>query len=465
MANIQPRYDKTGKLISYSIRVHRGRSADGKQLRPLVRTFQVSPGWSEKTAERKARDFAAQLEAEYKAGTAVDTRLKFAEYADYVLSMKEDRGLIKHSTLVRYKELEKRITPEIGHIKLRDLRVDHLNTLYSKLGKTGEKHTFDRAKTKIDLVAELKKKKTSRAQIARTTGLAASTVSTAVKGNSVSREAAEKIAGALGMKTEKVFLISSESKPLSPKTIIEHHRFISMILEEAVNEGLIPFNVAPRATLPKTQKKTVNYFQPDQVSAIRDALETEPPMWKTLVHLFLITGARRGELLGLKWGSVDFESNRIHIENSILYNADVGVYESSPKTSTSIRWISLPQETMRLLRQWQRTQAEERLRVGEYWQDQGFVFCGEDGRPLHPGSVGTWLRGFSDRHSLPHINCHAFRHTMASMLYYNRVDTISISKRLGHASPSFTADVYAHIIESADQENAELLADIFLKRA
>ena len=67
------------------------------------------------------------------------------------------------------------------------------------------------------------------------------------------------------------------------------------------------------------------------------------------------------------------------------------------------------------------------------------------------------------RHSLPHINPHAFRHTMASMLYFNGVDSVSISKRLGHAQVSTTANIYAHVMAEADKKNADILADVLLK--
>ena len=465
MANIQERRDKNGKLISYSVRVHRGRGADGKQLKPWTATFEVRPTWTEKSARKKAEAFAATFEKECKEGTATDTRLKFSEYTNYVLDLKEKRDQIKHSTLVRYKELTKRIFPEIGHIKLRDLRVDHLNTLYTKLGEKGVRHTIDKAKAKIDLAAVLKEKKISRAKIAADTGLAPSTVAAAIRGETVSAEKAHKIADTLGIQFEKAFLVIVDNSALSAKTVIEHHRLISAVLEQAVKEELIPFNVAAKATLPKAEKKNVNYFQPEQVEAIREALELEPLKWKTLVHLFLITGARRGEILGLKWPAVDYKTNRIHIENSILYSRDRGIYEDTPKTETSIRWITLPGETMQLLRKWQKQQAEQRFKLGEYYQDQGFVFCQDNGLPMHPDSVTDWMKKFSERHGLPHINPHAFRHTMASMLYFNHIDTISISKRLGHAQPSTTSNIYAHVMEEADQRNADVLADIFLKKA
>ena len=184
-----------------------------------------------------------------------------------------------------------------------------------------------------------------------------------------------------------------------------------------------------------------------------------------LTHLLLITGARRGEVLGLKWNTVDFTGNRIHICNNILYSPDIGVYEDTPKTATSDRWVSLPTETMQLLRQYRAWQNAERLRLGEYYHDQGFLFAQEDGKPMHPDSITSWLAKFSKRHGLPHINPHAFRHTMASLLYFNGVDSVSISKRLGHAQVSTTCDIYSHVIAEADQRNADILGDIFLKKA
>jgi integrase len=119
---------------------------------------------------------------------------------------------------------------------------------------------------------------------------------------------------------------------------------------------------------------------------------------------------------------------------------------------------------MKFLRQYRAWQASERLRLGEYYQDQGFIFAQDNGSPMHPDSVTTWLDRFSKRHDLPHINPHAFRHTMASMLYFNGADSVSISKRLGHAQVSTTANIYAHVMEEADQKNADILSEVFLRK-
>ena len=110
MANLQERRDKSGKLISYSIRVHRGRGADGKQLKPWTAAFDVSPTWTEKSARKKAEAFAATFEKECREGATSDSRLRFEEYCNYVIGLKEQR-CIKHSTIVCYRELTERLYP------------------------------------------------------------------------------------------------------------------------------------------------------------------------------------------------------------------------------------------------------------------------------------------------------------------------------------------------------------------
>lgn len=389
MANIREYRDKTGKLVSYNIKVYRGQDMDGRQLAPYCTTFPVEPTWTEKFARKKAEAFAANFEKDCRMGITSASNKRFDEYCEYVLTLKEQRGTIKHTTLTRYRELTKRIYPAMGHIKIANLQAPMLNQFYSDLQGIG----------------------------------------------------------------------------LCGKTVKHYHALISVVLAQAVKEGIIPYNVAERATLPKLVQKEPNYFQPEQVDAIRDALEQEPLRWKMLVHLFLITGARRGELLGLKWGCVDFEQSRVHICNNVLYTPDRGLYEDTPKTEKSKRYIVLPAETMDLFRQYRKWQMEERLRLGAYFIDRDFVFTQDNGEPLHPDSVTNYLTKFSRKYNLPHINAHAFRHTMASILYYHGVDSVSVSRRLGHAQVSTTANIYAHIIEDADQRNAEILSDIFLKKA
>ena len=176
-----------------------------------------------------------------------------------MLELKESRG-IKHSTLVRYRELTARIYPAIGHIKLKDLRADHLNSLYTAMGKEGAGTESIHATAKADLAALLKQKAITRAGLADTTGLPLKAVYAAVKGQPVSLEVAKTVATALDISLEKTFTVEKTSRTLSAKTVVEHHRLISTVLDQAEKEGRIPFNVAHKTTLPKVKEERGQLF-------------------------------------------------------------------------------------------------------------------------------------------------------------------------------------------------------------
>lgn len=395
MANIQERRDKNGKLISFSIRVHRGRDENGKQLKPYTKTFPVDPSWKETTARRKAEAEAAIFEQEIKSGRRAADRRNFREYCEYVLELKKSRKAIKGTTTENYEYLTSRIYPQIGHIKLCDLRADDLNKLYTELSKDG---------------------------INKNTG-----------------------------------------GKLSDKTILEHHRLISSVLAQAKKEQIVPHNVAEFAEAPKRPKHKINYFQPNQIADIRRAFENVELKWKAITHLLLLTGARRGEIIGLKWENINFDKNEAYICNSVLYTSGRGVYEDDTKSAHSDRYVALPAQTMELLKEYKKWQDGEKARLGEYYVDEGFLFTQPNGKPIHPSSVTSFYREFSKKNNLPHMNPHAFRHTMASMLYFSGVDSVSISNQLGHAQVSTTTDIYAHVIDESKKRNAEIISEIFLK--
>lgn len=462
MANIQERRDKSSKLISYSIRVHRGRGADGKQLKPWTATFDVAPTWTEKSARKKAEAFAATFEAGCRAGTTTDSRIRFEEYCNYVIDLKERRGK-KRSTIERYRELAERIYPEIGNLKLKDIRADHLNTLYDKLGEEGGRKGGGRATAKMNLAAYIKEKKITKASISIRSHLAASTVAAAIVGKPVSVPTAKAVSEALGLKLEKAFAVEEKSGRLAEKTVLEHHRLISTVLHQAEKENLVAFNAAAKATPPAPQKKEPNYFQPETVYAILDAADKEPLKYRAFVYLCVVTGARRGEIAALKWDKVDLTTGRIDIDLNLLYSPKHGIYEDSTKSGEK-RPLKIPLEVVNILKQLRKQQTETRLRVGEYWTDTGYIFTRDNGQHMNPQTWTGWMDDFSKRHQLPHVNPHAFRHTAASVLISKHTDIVTVSKLLGHASPDTTAKYYSHMIEAAKAAASDTITDVLLRK-
>ena len=108
-------------------------------------------------------------------------------------------------------------------------------------------------------------------------------------------------------------------------------------------------------------------------------------------------------------------------------------------------------------------QTAEILKCGNKWNRTDFVFCQENGEPIFPGSVNLYLNRFTKKYDLPHINPHAFRHSMVSMLFHDGLDPITISKRLGHSKVSTTTDIYAHVMANADQTASDSIGRILLR--
>ncbi len=414
----------------------------------------------EKAAQKAAADFERAIEQGYVA----DDRQSFAEYAEYVLDLKERNGA-KHKTIESYRFLLARIVPVIGFMKLQDIRPQHLNQMYKSLAKSGLRADKGSATPKDNTVPLLlKSRKLSHAKAAELSGLSAATVDKLCQGKPVTLGSAEKLCAAFGLEIKKTFRIEKDMRPLSNKSLLEYHRCVHTILAQAEREMLIPYNPAEKATPPKVTRKEVNYFQPDELCRILDALDREPLKWRTIVNLLIVTGCRRGEIAGLKWKNVDFKNGKIKIDSTLLYSTDRGIYENATKTGDT-RFLKLPAETVALLRDWRQAWLELRFKNGDRWQGGEYVFVKDDGSVIHPDSLTAYLRKFSEKHpELPHINPHAFRHTVASVLISSGQDIVTVSRRLGHSRTSTTLDVYSHLIAEADADASEVIADALLRR-
>ena len=467
MAYIEPRKNKKGEIIAYRIRVNKGYDANGKKLKPYEMTFKPNPDRSDRQNMKELNETVVEFEKRCKIGIVGDSRQTFQSYAEYAMRQKERMGL-KHTTLVRYMGMLKVINAEIGHMRLTDIRPQHLNNFYESLERCGVRKTAERATPIVDFKAYLKSKKVTQENLHQQSGVGMMTIRSALNGENILLEKAQKLCETLGVPFREIFMMVRDKGALSSKTICEYHRLISSIFALADKEMLIPFNPASKATPPKSKRPKVNYFEYEDIERIIQSLETEPLKWRTIVNLFVITGARRGEIMGLKWDAVDWEKSRIHIHLNLLYTSDRGIYEDTTKTEESERYITMPQETMQLLREYRKWYITTSTAYGSRWHNTGFLFfqerSGYEGMPMNPDSVNIWLRSFSKRHELGHINPHAFRHTMASLLLHGNMDIAAISRRLGHAKITTTLDIYSHIMKESDNESAETIADIVLRK-
>ena len=171
---------------------------------------------------------------------------------------------------------------------------------------------------------------------------------------------------------------------------------------------------------------------------------------------------RRGELLGLEWPDVDFDTGVISIRRTSQYGGkELGTYTDGTKTEQSRRSIRVTQHVIDLLKSYKADQAARRLLLGDAWAvewaEHPRLFTNQDGRPMSPSTPLNRLRRYLDKLGLPPVSLHSLRHTNATLLIQQGVSVRAVSGRLGHSQTSTTMNIYAHQLQSADAAAAEAL--------
>lgn len=246
---------------------------------------------------------------------------------------------------------------------------------------------------------------------------------------------------------------------LSPRTVRYVHTVIRKGLSDALRWGLLERNPADLADPPRRdterQRRMMRTWSSEQLAQFLDhaAGDRLYPAW----HLAATTGMRRGEVLGLRWSDVDFDSSSLAVRQTYV-SIDGSPRFSEPKTSKSRRSIDLDDETQGVLREWQDLQNQERRDWGAAWQEHGLVFTRENGTPILPDGFTKRFRQVSKAAAVPILRLHDLRHTHATLLLQAGVNPKVASERLGHHSTAFTLDVYSHVIPGMQSSAAEQVA-------
>ena len=175
-------------------------------------------------------------------------------------------------------------------------------------------------------------------------------------------------------------------------------------------------------------------------------------------HVAAYTGARRGELLNLRWKDIDLDGKKITIMGSTAVIAGERVNGTAKSGRTRV--VSIDDETVTVLRQRKADQAAEQLKAGDSWRGtrDGYVFTTGWGEPIYPDTVTSLItKLIRANKQLPHARLHDLRHLHATTLL-SGVPVHVVAARLGHADPAITLRVYAHVIRSAETAAADIFA-------
>jgi integrase len=352
-------------------------------------------------------------------------KITMEEYLCPWLEGKVDRKEIDENTEVSYRHhIEAHLIPQLGRIRLRDLRSRHLTEAYARIVKQREEEIAEAQAKRHDRIAKIEEENRRR----RTQGKKRMLSTTRGLG--------------------------AVPRPVGPKTLENIHGTLRAALSDALytDEPLITGEIWKGAKFTKPKEHRTVPPDVDQFWALLDLAAGH-----RLYPLMLLAGnagLRRGELAGLKWEDINLDTGQLTVNRqhkSIKYRVVVSEAKSE---AGQRRTVMLGGHTLTCLKRWKETQDAERGAWGEAYLGEGYVFTRENGQPYHPdyltATVGRLMRlaGIID------ARLHNLRHFFAAVLISAGYDIEAVSKALGHSSVQITSRTYSALFNAAKAKMA-----------
>ena len=371
-------------------------------------------------SQREAQAAMDELKSKAARGVDVTSRLTVADYLRGWIAGRKD---LKLNTFTSYTgHIERYFVPIIGHIRLADLRVEHVRDIFDYIDEHNEMCRKGRATRPVGPSSVQRIRATLRAAL-----------SDAVREGLIQSNPAA--------------LIKLESAR-RPKGLVWTDDRVERWQAEVDKLGMRLRKA--RAAIPTPSPVMV--WRPDQLGAFLDYAHADGlyALW----HLYAFRGLRRGEAAGLEWPEVDLTAGSIAVVRQRISIAGQ-IVEDTPKSDAGTRVISLDQQTVAVLRAHRKQQIADRLAAGKKWIDSGKVFSAEDGSPLDPNDISDRFEVLTIEAGLPPIRLHDLRHGAASLLLASGANMKEVQETLGHSNMSLTANTYTSIYPELSVAAAE----------
>ena len=428
LASILPKTDGKGNVVAYKITVYLGRDDNNKKVRKAI-TIPRPQGLTEKKEEKQVRLFADNWES-------------------------EQRKI--------YEDEELRKAAELAQITGKTKFVDFIDKVWIP------RHVKDGNHTPDTVSFYTHEAKAIRAYFNENK-----------KDITVSEVSKEDVLDYLKyLRTEAM---QKNGKPYSATTI--QHRFSTLrnILEYAVYIDYIsedPCKKLKQSDKPKRQEKEIDFLQEGDAINFLACLESDAEkeywetnkrsyvFWKALVNIFIVTGLRRGELVGLQWRDIDDKNMMLKIRRNVsIDTTHKGEKDPAKKMhigetkGKQIRKVPVSNYVLTLLGD---LKEEQKKIHGDDIPSDAFVFCRAENimLPIYPTEPTRLMRKFIDRHSLPNVSPHDLRHTAASLAIQSGANVKEIQKMLGHKDAATTLKFYTGISEKAQRDTVNRIESI-----
>lgn len=246
-----------------------------------------------------------------------------------------------------------------------------------------------------------------------------------------------------------------------------YYACIKQCLDTAVRKDYIMRNPLEKVDRPKRNKFYPAFCSKDEAQKILDHAKDDPCYLPILLAVYY--GVRRSEAIGLKWSSIDFENNQLHINHKAYEQSVKGktvvIITNELKSDNSRRTVPLvPFVRDKLLRHREQHQEYKKAFRKQYnraWED--FVCVNPKGDIIKPNYVTNHFKQFLKKYGLREVRYHDLRHSCASFLVASGVNMKTVQLWMGHANFQITADTYSHLDGQAMEKPAATISDLLAK--
>jgi integrase len=251
------------------------------------------------------------------------------------------------------------------------------------------------------------------------------------------------------------FIKTLQKKDIADGTVKKIFNLVQTSFKAAMKKELIsknPFDLLDKGSKPRNSKPKIEYWTTEEVKDFFSKLEHRQ---KILFILAIYTGMRRGEMLGLRWKDIDFETSQIRISQTLKHLQGI---KEGVKTDSGYRSITVSPFVIAELKKHRAMILQEQLAAneGEYY-DQNLVICQKNGNPVSSSNFHKFWMGILDKTGMRKIRFHDLRHTCASLLFSAGVHPKVVQEQLGHSSIKITLDIYSHMMPNMQADAAKAL--------
>lgn len=384
------KYKTKTKGTLYLFKAVTGHDADGKPITTTRRGFRTVAD-----ARKAARDFEILVET---GGYIADSSITFAAVADAWLNYHKNE--VKQSTIKSQQSKINTINTYLGNRKIKDIKRRNVEFVITDLLDNGDKKN------------------------------------------------------------------TSKARKYKRSTVNNIYQVMKMVFKYALKNEYISIDPMQGVSMPKrvmtyeeltSEPKKIKFMTKDELLTFLDLVDQHSlDIERAYFYLLAYGGMRAGEALALKWEDIDFIKNTVRINKTLFTdgNSNKRFELNTPKTTSSIRTITIDKQIMNIMKQLQIMQKSRKLAYGKNYEEHQFVFAAPEGRPTPIGQMQRRLNQI-EKYSGKHINLHMFRHTHTSLCIEAGMSIFELQKRLGHSDIQTTMNIYAHMTQKAEEISAD----------